>query len=861
MIREKSFFEKSIPERTANFSDFPKELKKELCEFLESQNINQLYCHQVEMFEQVEKGNNVVITTSTASGKTLSFLLPVINRILSNPLSRSIFIYPTKALASDQYRALKPFLDYFGQSKIISGVYDGDTPINERSKLRSSANIILTNPEMINSAFLPNHSNYNNNFIFSNLEFVVIDELHSYKGAFGAHMSNIFKRLHRICNYYNSKPQFLCSSATIANPVELANNICSKDFVLIDNDGSPSPEKKYVFIQPPFYSKSTTIVPIVQIATQIIPELVVDGNHFIAFCKSRKAVEVILKESREKLKYDGVNNKIYENKIAGYRGGYTPAERKEIENKMVSGELFGLVSTNALELGIDIGKVDTTILVGYPKTRASFWQQAGRAGRKGKVSTTYLILDDLPLDQFVAVNPNWLFNSSSENAIIDKENIYIQLAHLRAAAAELPISLDDSILFSRLSEIVPTLIKAGELRKENGKYVWSGGAFPAGDYSLRNMDIERYQMIDEGNNSSITEVDELIAFRDCHDKSIYMHDGRMYCVRKLDLETKKIFVNELEVNYYTEPLTIQRVRIINDIKQDKIKECLYNFGDINVTKIYGSHKKIQFNNRNNLGFESDEKHLEKEFDTESIWINIPENIINLFNKIIPLNNEGGKKYYTYFDGMTFALKNSSMMITMASSEDISSDSEFSFPDDEEQQRKAKIFIYDNYKGGLGYSKKMYNCIEEIINNAIKMVDGCKCKDGCVICVGDHQLDKKIVSWGLHSLIEKTGDLISNKQYIDSDRKIEKKPFLFNDLKDKWSDFVNMLLEKNEYMAHFLNEVTNIKIRDNTIILIVKDSFTKNWVDDETNNIQLNHIINFYVESSNLIEIESEIIKQ
>ncbi|MGB4984415.1 MAG: DEAD/DEAH box helicase [Erysipelotrichaceae bacterium] len=592
MVKDNILFERSVEARSAVFADFPNDMHGELVGFLKCLNIDQLYCHQVEMFNEVKRGNNVVITTSTASGKTLSFLLPIIDRILINPLCRAFFIYPTKALASDQFRAIKPFLDHFGKGRIVAGVYDGDTPVNERSKLRASANIILTNPEMINSAFLPNHSNYGNNFIFSNLNFIVIDELHSYKGAFGSHMANLFKRLDRVCSYYNCRPQFLCSSATIANPLELASNICGRDFVLVDKDGSPSAKKKYVFIQPPVYEKTDIAVSVEQVASEFVPKLVVGNRHFIAFCKSRRAVEIILKQAREKLKYDGVNSVNYADKISGYRGGYVPAERKEIESKMINGELSGLISTNVLELGIDIGKVDSTVLVGYPKTRASFWQQSGRAGRKGNVSTTYLILDDLPIDQFIGLNPDWIFGVSSENAIIDKDNTYIQLAHLRAAAAELPISLDDSHLFSKLSEIVPVLLKAGELKKENGKFVWCGGPFPAGDYSLRNMDSDVYQVIDEENNVSITEVDETIAFRDCHEKSIYIHDGYMYCVSRLDLDCKKVFVRRLDVNYYTVPFVTTQARIISSLKSDKVNKCVYHFGDINVSNVFGSHKKV-----------------------------------------------------------------------------------------------------------------------------------------------------------------------------------------------------------------------------------------------------------------------------
>lgn len=383
-IKKLIIYTRKMKKREPLYRDYPEEFREEIRGYLESNHISRLYAHQVEMFEKVRAGENVVITTSTASGKTLAFLLPVLQEILEDPLTRAIFIYPTKALASDQYRAMQSILKFFGEGRVSAGVYDGDTKPAERTRIRKSANIILTNPEMLNSAFLPNHSNYGFDAIFANLRYVVIDELHSYRGAFGAHLANIFRRMHRICRYYHSNPHFLCSSATIANPVELAEKICGSGFTLIDRDGSPAPEKEYCIIQPPEIKGNNDKVygriAASTVAAGLIPELVEEDHHFITFGRSRRNVEVILKEAKDKLDAAGflgmarVGGKNPADLIAGYRGGYTPLERKEIERKMTEGELTGLVSTNALELGIDIGKLDATVIVGYPGTRASFWQ-------------------------------------------------------------------------------------------------------------------------------------------------------------------------------------------------------------------------------------------------------------------------------------------------------------------------------------------------------------------------------------------------------------------------------------------------------------------------------------------------------
>ncbi|NLC40411.1 MAG: DEAD/DEAH box helicase, partial [Clostridiaceae bacterium] len=609
--RQFIIYQKVIEKRKAVYAEHPDTMLPTIKEYLSQSGITQLYQHQADMFNTTRAGENVVITTPTASGKTLAFLLPVLQEILTTPSTRAIFIYPTKALTSDQYRAMLPVVDYFGKNKISIGVYDGDTPVNERSRIRNSANIILTNPEMINMAFLPRHNS--NSFIFSNLKYIVIDELHSYRGTFGSHLANIFRRLNRVCRYHTSSPQFLCSSATIANPVELAQNICGKPFTLIENDGSPAPQKHYNIVQPPLVSGDSYRVPAASISANLIPEFVMERRSFIAFCKSRKTVEVVLKEARDKLSYDGIQGQDFSSAISGYRGGYTPLERKDIESKMISGRLQGLVSTNALELGIDIGKVDTTILTGYPGTRASFWQQAGRAGRSGQSSHTYLVLDNLPFDQYIAIEPDWLFVNSSENAVIDKNNLFIQLANVRAAAAELPLTLDDAALFPDLGEIIPVLIRAKELRSEHGKFVWCGQEFPAGAYSLRNMDQERYKVINSVTGNPITEMDETQAFREIYEGAIYMHDGQSYQVLSLDLHSRTAIAKATIENFYTVPFAGTSLSIIKEHKGTEIGRTRYHFGDVNVNYMVSGYKKLQFHNHQNLGFQELEQKLSKAF--------------------------------------------------------------------------------------------------------------------------------------------------------------------------------------------------------------------------------------------------------
>lgn len=848
---------KVVPERVASFRPFPERLLYPLEEYLVTNGIKQLYSHQVEMFNEALDGNNVVITTSTASGKTLSFLLPVIQEILQNPRTRAIFIYPTKALASDQYRNLKPILDFFGKNKIQAGVYDGDTPINERNRIRNSANIILTNPEMINTAFLPHHNNYGFNFIFSNLKYVVIDELHTYRGTFGAHVSNLMKRLNRICKYYHSSPQFLCSSATIANPVELAGNITGKSFTLIEEDGSPTPEKHYYIWQPPVIDKDNIRIGSSREASQLLPELVMQDISFIAFCKSRRAVEVVLKEARDKLSYDGVGFQDFSNLISGYRGGYKPKERKEIESKMIDGTLKGLVSTNALELGIDIGSVESTVLVGFPGTRASFWQQSGRAGRSGKSSSTILILDYLPFDQYIAIDSEWLFSNGIENAVVDTNNLLIQLAHVRAAAAELPLSPDDVTLFPLLGEIVPVLMKAGELRSENGKFSWVGPAFPAGDYSLRNMDKVRFNLINKVNNETLTEMDELQAYKEIHKGAIYLHDGELFHVEELNIENRKAIAYPMDANYYTEPDFGITVSKIKDFNQDEIGKTSKRFGDVLVSESVHGYKRIQFHNHQNLGYEQLLHPLTKEYETEGVRLQLPKNVEMVYRSLM-LESGGdlpNDLWETYFGGIAYSLLNATLMLTMTTREDLGTTY---LHEELENGSFTSICIFDRYIGGMGYAEKAYDYMEKIIDHAMKLIDRCPCKDGCPICVGDYTLDKSIVLWGLKNVWEEIA-APENAKIPDVAPRVEiEKQFDFENLQEEWSKFTSFIQETGEYLSGFISSIESVTTESSILTLDLTNQFLKDWLNEGDNKLKLSNIIKYYVNTPKDFKLEFKV---
>lgn len=852
-MKDLIIYRKNYPERHAQYAPLPDGMSEELRAYLEMQGIRGLYCHQAEMFLRARNREHVVITTSTASGKTLGFLLPVIEEILENPLTRAVFIYPTKALASDQYRAIEPFIEYFGENRISAGVYDGDTPAGERSRIRKQANIILTNPEMMNGAFLPNHSKFGFDFIFTNLKYVVIDELHTYRGVFGSHLANVFRRLGRVCRYYGSSPVFLCSSATISNPVELAEEICGWKFVRIDRDGSPSAARSYVLVKPPKIlghdKKVYGQVPVSSVAAELIPELVEEKKSFITFAKSRRNVEVILKEARDRLEGEHMFGASLADQISGYRGGYTPNERKEIEHKMVTGAITGLVSTNALELGIDIGKIETTILAGYPGTRASFWQQTGRAGRSGQACTNYLILDNLPFDQYIAVNPEWLFENGSENAVVDKNNLLIELAHIRAAAAEIPLTLDDSSIFPDLGETIPVLLRAKELTGQNGKFAWTGGAFPAGDFSLRNIDKNRYKLLLKETGKEITEMDEMQAFREIHPGAVYLHGGVQYQVVSLNMETRTAMAVPFNGNYYTSPMGGTEISVIRGEKEKEYQRVKATFGDVNVNASVSVYRKLQFHNHQNLGYEEINIPLVKEYETESAWIELPGNVVSAYRRLLQEGNDGKLIRNNHFEGLCYAMKNAARLVTMTEQEDIGAAvSKSAVFAENVTEEKAYLFLYDQYTGGLGYAEKAYDLLPEIIQNAISMVEGCPCEDGCAACVGDYHLDKRMVVWGLKNLLKESevpGDV---KMVPYGPATFIRKPFRFAELPEKWEEFTAYLRKNGDTYGPFLSTVETVEAveaDENCLTLVTGQRFYGEWIMEETNRRGLVNLISFY----------------
>ena len=521
---------------------------------------------------------------------------------------------------------------------------------------------------------------------------------------------------------------------------------------------------------------------------------------------------------------------------------------------MMSGELNGLVSTNALELGIDIGSLDTTVIVGYPGTRASFWQQSGRAGRNGQTCVNYLILENQPFDQYIAVEPGWLFEGKSENAIVDPDNLLIELAHIRAAAAELPLSLDDAALFPSLGEIIPVLMKAEEVKSMAGRFAWSGPAFPAGDYSLRNMDKTRFKLILDNENREITEMDESQAYHELHPGAVYMHDGALYEVLKLDLVSRTATAKPFEGNYYTVPAGTEDIRILQTFQEKTVERTKIHFGDINVDEVISMFKKLQFHNHQNLGYVSLTQPLQKDYDTESTWIDIPEDVVRVYRSLLLPNGAGELVLNNHFEGLQNAIKNAAMMVTMTERDDINTGMSNnatvqgyvdSGSGESEGHEVVSLFIYDKYEGGLGYSEKIYELIQEVIDHAIQMVKGCSCEDGCPACVGDYTLSKKMVLWGLRSLKERLEAPEYVKKQVEEERPGVRKQYSFFKLPEKWNEFCETVIKNGESGGAFLKTAKRVEIEKHNLILIVDSYFYEDWLKIPENAKSIKNILKFH----------------
>ena len=543
------------------------------------------------MLDRVEAGADVAAVTPTASGKTLCYNAPVLNRILREPDARALYLFPTKALSQDQK---KEILDLVGELKDLRGedvradVYDGDTPGDARRSIRTRAHIVVTNPDMLHAGILPHHTKWAK--LFENLRFVVIDEMHTYRGVFGSHLANLLRRLRRVCAHYGAAPQFILSSATIANPRELAEGLTERPISLVDRSGAPRPERFFLFYNPPVVNPELGIRRSAMGETRRIAGGFLKGNlQTIVFARSRTQTEVLVKY----LKQDIETRPDRSDRIRGYRGGYLPKKRREIEDGIKNGSVLGVVSTNALELGIDIGSLDVAVISGYPGTIASTWQQAGRAGRRGGTAAAVLVANSTPINQFVIQHPDYFFEGTPERGLINPENLQVLIEHLKCAAFELPFRKGETFGDENLEELLGVLEEEKILYRAGDRWFWTADSYPANSVSLRSISSDNFVVHDRESGRVIAEVDFVSAHSTLHEKAIYMLESDTYYVEQLDHQERRAAVRPIESDYYTDAVTHTKVTILDAFEAVPEPSAPAAHGEVHVVKQVVGFKKDQ----------------------------------------------------------------------------------------------------------------------------------------------------------------------------------------------------------------------------------------------------------------------------
>lgn len=709
----------AIDARDAEHAELARPLPEPLERALKEQGIERLYRHQVEAVDRVRRGEHTVVVTSTASGKTLCYNLPVLENLLEDPSLRALLLYPTKALAQDQLRGLLRWNEQVPELEILAGTYDGDTAGTTRRKLRDEANLILSNPDMLHSGILPNHARWGD--FFANLRYVVLDEIHVYRGVFGSNVANLMKRVTRVCRHYGSDPIFVCCSATIANPKELAEGLTGRSMKLVDRDGSPRGGKKFLLWNPPVIEDGSMERRSANVeAADLLARLVAAGHASIAFVRARVVSEVILRYARELLLRLRPS---YAEKIRSYRGGYLPSERREIERMLFDGELLGVVSTSALEIGIDVGSLEASILVGYPGSVASTWQRAGRAGRGTDDSLVILVGQNAPIDQYLMRHPRYLFGQSPENGVIDAKNPHLAMAHLRAAVYELPMKPGEHEEFGEYAPAVLEILEEdGQVRYLKNRWYWSGEGYPAADIGLRTMSSDVYTIVDTtDDNRVIGTIDEPGAHQLVHDQAIYMHEAETYFVQRLDLEKKAAFVERSDLDYYTQSVTEVRVKIDEEEIARDWRDSKLFYGDVSVTHITFMFRKIKFGSRDSIGFGSlDLPPLN--LATTAVWIRPGGKVLEAVRAVGRVPHEG-------LLGISNAVRGVLPLYVLCDTMDVGTTV------NNENTGVPSLYIYDKYPGGLGFSRKAFDLVEEIMTAALEVIRTCSCRGGCPSCVG------------------------------------------------------------------------------------------------------------------------------
>jgi DEAD/DEAH box helicase domain-containing protein len=700
--------------QSAATEPLPDDLHPAVRDALEASGVGSLYVHQAEAWERSADGP-VIVTTGTASGKSLCFNLPTLDVLHRDRHARALYLYPTKALAQDQARALHAL----GLAGIRPAIYDGDTPRGERSAIRKRANVILTNPDMLHVGILPNHPAWGD--VLSNLAVVVVDEAHVYRGVFGSHVANVLRRLRRLAAVYGTAPRFLLASATVANPGELAAALSGlDDFALVERDGSPQAERRIAMWNPPLLDEALGVrgSPLRE-ATELLVGLVRRGARTICFMKSRKAVEVIALETARALREEGEPE--LADRVAPYRAGYTPAQRRELERRLVEGDLLGVVATDALELGIDIGALDAAISVTFPGTVASLRQQWGRAGRRGSGLAVYVAGEDA-LDQFFCRHPDEFLDRPVEAAILDHESQDIHLQHLLCAAHEGPLDDNDAdFLGPRWRGYAELLAQRGELVQRRGAFTLRRPEdYPAARVSLRSASGDSFAIVDAESGEVLGTVEAARAFSTAHDGAIYLHLGRSYEVRGLDLEGRAAFVAPFSGDYYTQPKRESATDIERLLGRRVALGVTLSFGMVAVTEQVIGYQRKRLVDHEVLDFNPLDL-PETTFSTQALWYELPDELLSG----LPLDALLGSLHAAEHSQIAVL-----PLLAMCDRWDIGGLSTNFHP----QTGRATIFVYDGHPGGVGISRRGFEEFERLVGDAHRLIAECPCRSGCPSCV-------------------------------------------------------------------------------------------------------------------------------
>src|SRR5712692_9233912 len=743
-----------FPAREAQWADFPAWVNSDLAAAYAAKGIRRLYSHQASAAEAVHAGKNVVIVTPTASGKTLCYNLPVLDAILANDDTRALYLFPTKALAQDQLAELH---DLNGRLENRVGVftYDGDTPADARRSIREKGHIVLTNPDMLHTGILPHHTRWTR--LFENLRYIVLDELHTYRGVFGSHLCNVLRRLRRIARFYGRDPQFICCSATIANPGELAARLLETEVEVLNANGAPAAEKTFVFYNPPVVNRALGIRrSYINESSRVAQEFLKRDLQTMVFANSRLHTEILLTYLQQ------ANPQLpgKPETIRGYRGGYLPNERREIERGLRDARIRGVVSTSALELGIDVGSLDAVVMAGYPGTIAGTWQRAGRAGRRSGSSCAVMVASSAPLDQFMVRNPDYFFGRTPEHAFIQPDNLEILVNHLKCAAFELPIAPEERFGDVDVQDLCARLAEAGYLHQAGDHYHWTHEAYPADTVSLRSVTSDNFVIIDiTGEPNVIGEVDFSSALTTVHEKAIYLHCGEQYHVEHLDFKERKAYVKRVDVDYYTDAIRYTQVRVLEVAASARdlldgaqhaapLQErgSLHSHGDVLVRSQVVGFKKIKFFTNENVGAGKLEL-PENEMHTTSYWITLERPLLESLPFTVSERQSG-------MFGLLHALESVATLLLMCDGRDLGTaigerpplpgaGTDESSPLQMEDIASARaqeffepnLYLFDAYPGGIGFSEPLFRAHGLLVEKTRELILACPCAQGCPSCVG------------------------------------------------------------------------------------------------------------------------------